>query len=78
MMKKLPVGVDGFEKIITQDFYYVDKSMFIAELLENWGEVNLFTRPRWFGKTLVLDMLKSFFEIGGSKALFDGLKIAQE
>lgn len=78
MLKKLPVGVDGFEKIRTQDFYYVDKTMFISELLENWGEVNLFTRPRRFGKTLIMDMLKSFFEIGCNKALFDGLKIVQE
>ena len=78
MLKKLPVGVDGFEKIRTQGFYYVDKTMFISELLENWGEVNLFTRPRRFGKTLIMDMLKSFFEIGCSKELFDGLKIAQE
>lgn len=52
--------------------------MFISELLENWGEVNFFTRPRRFGKTLIMDMLKSFFEIGCNKALFDGLKIAQE
>ncbi len=78
MIKKLPVGVEGFEKIRTQDFYYVDKTMFIAELLENWGEVNLFTRPRRFGKTLMMDMLKSFFEIGGNRALFDDLKISRE
>lgn len=78
MLKKLPVGVDGFEKIRTQDFYYVDKTMFIAELLENWGEVNLFTRPRRFGKTLTMNMLKTFFEIGCNKELFDGLKISQE
>lgn len=78
MLKKLPVGVDGFEKIRTQDFYYVDKTMFIAELLENWGEVNLFTRPRRFGKTLTMNMLKTFFEIGCNKELFDGLKILQE
>lgn len=78
MLKKLPVGIDGFEKIRTQGFYYVDKTMFISELLENWGEVNLFTRPRRFGKTLILDTLKSFFEIGCNKELFDGLKIAQE
>lgn len=78
MMKKLPVGVDGFEKIRTQGFYYVDKTMFIAELLENWGEVNLFTRPRRFGKSLTMDMLKSFFEIGCDQSLFDGLKILQE
>lgn len=78
MMKKLPVGVDGFEKIRTQGFYYVDKTMFIAELLENWGEVNLFTRPRRFGKTLIMDMLKAFFEIGSGKELFEGLKITQK
>ena len=78
MFTKLPVGVDGFEKIRTQGFYYVDKTMFISELLKSWGEVNLFTRPRRFGKTLTMDMLKSFFEIGCDKTLFDGLKIAQE
>ena len=73
-----PVGVDGFEKIRTQGFYYVDKTMFIAELLENWGEVNLFTRPRRFGKTLTMDMLKAFFEIGCDRTLFDGLEISKE
>ena len=76
--KKLPIGIDGFEKIRTNDFYYVDKTMFIAELLQNWGEVNLFTRPRRFGKSLNMSMLKSFFEIGSDKALFEGLKITQE
>ena len=78
MRKRLPVGVDGFEKIRTQGFYYVDKTMFISELLANWGEVNLFTRPRRFGKTLTMDMLKNFFEVGTDKTLFDGLKISQE
>ena len=78
MRKKLPIGIDGFEKIRTNDFYYVDKTMFIKELLQNWGEVNLFTRPRRFGKTLNMSMLKSFFERGSDPALFDGLKIAQE
>lgn len=78
MLKKLPVGIDGFEKIRTQGFYYVDKTMFLSELLENWGEVNLFTRPRRFGKTLTMDMLKNFLEIGCNKALFDGLKILRE
>ena len=77
-MKKLPIGIDGFEKIRENDFYYVDKTGFIVELLRNWGEVNLFTRPRRFGKTLNMSMLKCFFEIGADKALFDGLKIAQE
>ena len=76
--KKLPIGIDGFDKLIANDFYYVDKTMFIAELLQNWGEVNLFTRPRRFGKTLNMSMLKCFFEIGGEKWLFDGLKIMQE
>ena len=76
--KKFPIAIDGFEKIRTNDFYYVDKIMFIKELLQNWGEVNLFTRPRCFGKTLNTSMLKSFFEIGTDSALFDGLKIAQE
>ena len=78
MSKKLPIGIDGFEKIRTNDFYYVDKTQFIAELLRNWGEVNLFTRPRRFGKSLNMSMLKSFFEIGGDKTLFEGLKILQE
>lgn len=76
--KKLPIGIDGFEKIRTNDFYYVDKTMFIEELLQNWGEVNLFTRPRRFGKSLNMSMLKSFFEIGSDKTLFEGLKITQE
>ena len=78
MRKKLPIGIDGFEKIRTNDFYYVDKTLFIKELLENWGEVNLFTRPRRFGKSLNMSMLKSFFETGTDPALFDGLKIMQE
>ena len=78
MRKKLPIGIDGFEKIRTNDFYYVDKTLFIKELLQNWGEVNLFTRPRRFGKTLNMSMLKCFFEIGSKPALFEGLKIMQE
>ena len=78
MRKKFPIGIDGFEKIRTNDFYYVDKTLFIKELLQNWGEVNLFTRPRRFGKTLNMSMLKCFFEIGSDPALFDGLKIVQE
>ena len=78
MRKKLPIGIDGFEKIRKNDFYYVDKTLFIKELLENWGEVNLFTRPRRFGKTLNMSMLKSFFEVGNDPALFEGLKIMQE
>ena len=78
LRKKLPIGIDGFEKLRTNDFYYVDKTMFIKELLQNWGEVNLFTRPRRFGKTLNMSMLKCFFEVGGDPTLFDGLKIMQE
>ena len=69
MRKKLPIGLDGFEKLRTNDFYYVDKTLFIKELLQNWGEVNLFTRPRRFGKSLNMSMLKSFFEIGTDPAL---------
>ena len=78
MRKKLPIGIDGFEKIRTNDFYYADKTLFIKELLQNWGEVNLFTRPRRFGKSLNMSMLKCFFEAGSNPALFEGLKIAQE
>ncbi len=78
MKKKLPIGIDGFEKIRTNDFYYADKTLFIKELLLNWGEVNLFTRPRRFGKTLNMSMLKSFFEIGSDPELFAGLKIMEE
>ena len=78
MRKKLPIGIDGFEKLRTNDFYYADKTLLIKELLQNWGEVNLFTRPRRFGKTLNMSMLKYFFEIGSNPSLFDGLKIMQE
>ncbi len=78
MKKKLPVGIDNFEKLRTQDFYYVDKTGLVADLMNNWGEVNLFTRPRRFGKTLNMSMLKSFFEIGGDKSLFDGLAVSQD
>lgn len=77
-MKKLPVGIDSFEKIRNSDFYYVDKTLLIRDLLRNWGEVNLFTRPRRFGKTLNMSMLKSFFEIGTDEKLFEGLAIAEE
>ena len=76
--KKLPVGIDSFEKLRREDFYYVDKSGLIIDLLNNWGEVNLFTRPRRFGKTLNMSMLKSFFEIGVDGTLFDGLAISRE
>ena len=76
--KKLPVGIENFEEFFTEDFYYVDKTMFIAELLQNWWKVNLFTRPRRFGKSLNMSMLKCFFEIGCDQTLFHGLKIEQE
>lgn len=75
-LKMLPVGIDGFEKIRKAGFYYVDKTKLIEQLLQNWGEVNLFTRPRRFGKTLNMSMLKSFFEIGTDTTLFDGLYIS--
>lgn len=78
MRKKLPVGIENFEEFSKEDFYYVDKTLFIKELLESWGEVNVFTRPRRFGKSLNISMLKSFFEIGSDPTLFDGLKIMQE
>lgn len=76
--RKLPVGIESFQEIRTEGFYYVDKTAFIRDLLESWGKVNLFTRPRRFGKTLNLDMLKSFFEIGADPSLFDGLNISEE
>lgn len=76
--KMLPVGVDIFPKLIRQGFYYIDKTGMIAELLQNWAEVNLFTRPRRFGKSLNMSMLQSFFEIGCDQTLFEGLKISEE
>lgn len=73
---KLPVGIDSFEKIRRNGFYYIDKTNLIEQILMNWGEVTLFTRPRRFGKTLNMSMLKSFFEIGADVSLFEGLYIA--
>ena len=73
---KLPVGIDNFEKIRQNGFYYVDKTSLIEQLFSSWGEVNLFTRPRRFGKTLNMSMLKYFFEIGTDRSLFDGLHIS--
>ena len=78
LKKKLPVGIDNFEKLRKEDFYYVDKTGLIVDLLNSWGEVNLFTRPRRFGKTLNMSMFKSFFEIGEDKSIFDGLAVAQD
>lgn len=76
--RKLPVGIENFEEIRTEGFYYVDKTGLIRDLLNNWGKVNLFTRPRRFGKTLNMSMLKTFFEIGSDRTLFDGLAISRE
>ncbi|MCI5529446.1 MAG: AAA family ATPase, partial [Blautia sp.] len=78
MKKKLPIGIDDFEKLRFEDFYYVDKTGLIRDLLQNWGEVNLFTRPRRFGKSLNMSMLKYFFEPEGNKHIFDGLEITKE
>ncbi|MCD8324544.1 MAG: ATP-binding protein [Clostridiales bacterium] len=76
--KRPPVGIESFEKLRAGDFYYVDKTGMIRELLQNWGEVNLFTRPRRFGKSLNMSMLRAFFEIGTDARLFDGLEISKE
>lgn len=76
-LKKIPVGIEDFREIRTRDAYYIDKTRLIEQLIENWSKVNLFTRPRRFGKTLNMSMLKTFFEIGTDKAFFDGLYITQ-
>ena len=73
---KLPVGIENFEEIRKLGFYYIDKTRLIEKFLQSWGEVIIFTRPRRFGKTLNMSMLKSFFEIGTDKTLFDGLYIS--
>ncbi len=75
---KLPVGIENFEEIRTEGFYYIDKTCLIRDLLRDWGKVNLFTRPRRFGKSLNMSMLKCFFEVGAKKELFDGLAISGE
>ncbi len=77
MKKPLPIGVEFFNKIRSNDYYYVDKTLFIKELIAKKGEVYLFTRPRRFGKTLTLDMLRCFFEEGSDPSLFEGLKIME-
>lgn len=77
-MKKLPIGIEFFDNFKKEQFYYVDKTGFIRELLETRGSVNLFTRPRRFGKSLNMDMLKTFFEIGTDPSLFEGLEISKE
>lgn len=76
--KMLPIGIENFEEICTDEFYYVDKTMMIRDLLRRRGKVNLFTRPRRFGKSLNMSMLKYFFEIGRDRTIFDGLEIAKE
>ena len=76
--KKLPIGIENFEKLLSENFYYVDKTGLIRELLNNWGEVNLFTRPRRFGKTLNMSMLEHFFSLDGDKSIFNGLDISKE
>ena len=74
---KLPVGIEDFREIRRKGFYYIDKTRLIEQLLDSWGKVNLFTRPRRFGKTLNMSMLRYFFEIETDKTLFDGLHISQ-
>ncbi len=76
--KKLPVGIENFAKIRKENFYYIDKTFLLRDLLKNWGEVNLFTRPRRFGKSLNMSMIQSFLEIGTDRTLFDGLAISEE
>lgn len=76
--KKLPIGIENFAKLQSEDFYYVDKTMLIKELLDNWAEVNLFTRPRRFGKTLNMSMLKAFFELNSDKNCFRDTRISRE
>ena len=76
--KALPVGIESFEEIRRDNYYYVDKTGMIRDLLRRRGKVNLFTRPRRFGKSLNMSMLKTFFETGCEKELFDGLEISKE
>ncbi len=76
--KMLPVGIEDFDQLIKEDFYFVDKTVMIAELLRNRAKVNLFTRPRRFGKSLIMSMLKCFFEVGGDPSVFEGLAISRE
>lgn len=76
--KKLPIGIENFEKLRSDNFYYIDKTGLIKDLLFNWGEVNLFTCPRRFGKSLNMSMPDQFFSPDGDKSIFHGLKIAEE
>ena len=77
-LKKLPVGIENFAEIRTEGFYYVDKTGLLIDLLNKWSKVNLFTRPRRFGKSLNMSMIKAFLEIGTDPTWFDGLKISEE
>ena len=76
--KRLPVGLENFEQIINDNYYYVDKTGLISELLRNGGMVNLFTRPRRFGKTLNMSMIEHFFSIERDQSIFEGLEISKE
>lgn len=76
--KKLPIGIENFAELQTEEFYYVDKTGLIRDLLSHWAKVNLFTRPRRFGKSLNMSMLKTFFELGTDKSLFQNLRISEE
>ena len=75
--KKLPIGIESFEELRKEDFYYVDKTKLIEQVLNKCGKANLFTRPRRFGKSLNMSMLRHFFEIGADPALFEGLYISE-
>ncbi len=77
-MKQLPIGIESFSKIIQNGYYYIDKTNMIRDLLNSKSEVTLFTRPRRFGKSLNMDMLKTFFKEGTDISLFDGLAISNE
>ena len=78
MQKKLPIGIENFEDMIKENYYYVDKTGLLKQLLNEHGLVNLFTRPRRFGKSLNMSMLKYFFEIGNDQAIFEGLEISKD
>lgn len=75
VLKKLPMGIESFEKIRRDDFYYVDKTGLIKVLLENWGEANLFTRPRRFGKSLNMSMLQSFLKLAVKRSCLTALRL---
>ena len=78
MQKRLPIGIENFEDMINEDYYYIDKTGLIKQLIAEKGLVNLFTRPRRFGKSLNMSMLRYFFEIGNDPKIFEGLEISKE